>query len=142
PGIRVDPLWPQIAPTPLPHLPQIPSSLVLCSSSRSRRMVELSLVASAALPRAIIHPEHQGPYKAPKILLLMVQEFQILLPVHGRKQDALRFGSVQFNAQHLQGVGRPMRLLSDNNQSAGLYPMIEKPVLVDIQGLKLSSCLE
>ncbi|CAL9134614.1 unnamed protein product [Musa acuminata var. zebrina] len=89
-------------------------------------MVELSLVASAAFPRAIIHPEHLGPYKAPK-------EFQILLPVHGRKQDALRFGSVQFNAQHLQGVGRPMHLLPENNQSASLSPMIEKPVLIDMQ---------
>ncbi|URD78911.1 hypothetical protein MUK42_05088 [Musa troglodytarum] len=89
-------------------------------------MVELSLVASAAFPRAIIHPEHQGPYKAPK-------EFQILLPVHGRKQDALRFGSVQFNAQHLQGVGRPMHLLPENNQSASLSLMIEKPVLIDMQ---------
>lgn len=72
----------------------------------------------------------------------MVQEFQILLPVHGRKQDALRFGSVHFNAQHLQGVGRPMHLLPENNQSASLSPMIEKPVLIDMQGLKLSCCLE
>ncbi|CAL9754071.1 unnamed protein product [Musa acuminata subsp. burmannicoides] len=89
-------------------------------------MVEFSLVASAALPPAILHPEHRGLCKAPK-------EFQNLLPLHGRKKDAVRSGSVQFNAQHLEDLRRPMHLLLENNQSARISPMIESHVLINMQ---------
>ncbi|WOL16033.1 hypothetical protein Cni_G24815 [Canna indica] len=97
-------------------------------------MAEFSLLASAAFPPAILLQEHQGLFKN-------LKEFQNLLPLNIRKQDVFRSGSIQFNAQNVEDLGRPMPLLSDNSQYARLSPMIEKSLLIDMQGSHPDSVL-
>ncbi|KAJ8504030.1 hypothetical protein OPV22_004916 [Ensete ventricosum] len=127
-GIRGNPHRPPVSSTPLPHLANRAVVVVVVGGGvlRIRGMVEFSLVASAALPPAILHPEHRGLCKAPK-------EFQNLLPLHGGKKDALRSGSVQFNAQHIEDLRRPMHLLLENNQSTRISTTIESQVLINMQ---------
>lgn len=69
PGIRRNPQQRPVSYTPLPHLANRAVVVVVGAGVllRIRGMVEFSLVASAALPPAILHPEHRGLCKAPKV---------------------------------------------------------------------------
>lgn len=69
----------------------------------------------------------------------MMQEFQTLLPLHGRKQDPSRSVSIEFNGEHFENFQQSMPLLLQKTKLARLSQMIGKPVLVDVQGLQLSS---
>ncbi|CAL9136093.1 unnamed protein product [Musa acuminata var. zebrina] len=93
--------------------------------------MELSLVASAAFPPALVCQEHHRGSK----------EFQTLLPLHGRKQDPSRSVSMEFNGQHFENFQQSMPLLLQKTKLARLSQMIGKPVLVDVQGSHLDSVL-
>lgn len=70
------------------------------------------------------------------ILFLILQEFHSAFPFHGIKQDAPRSGSVQFNVHQFEKLLLPMHILLENNQSSRISPMIEKNVLMDVEGLQ------
>ncbi|CAL9203120.1 uncharacterized protein LOC104000520 isoform X1 [Musa acuminata AAA Group] len=93
--------------------------------------MELSLVASAAFPPALVCQEHHRGSK----------EFQTLLPLHGRKQDPSRSVSIEFNGQHFENFQQSMPLLLQKTKLVRLSQMIGKPVLVDVQGSHLDSVL-
>ncbi|XP_064951175.1 uncharacterized protein LOC135605240 isoform X2 [Musa acuminata AAA Group] len=72
--------------------------------------MELSLVASAAFPPALVCQEHHRGSK----------EFQTLLPLHGRKQDPSRSVSIEFNGQHFENFQQSMPLLLQKTKLARL----------------------
>ncbi|THU44040.1 hypothetical protein C4D60_Mb02t03180 [Musa balbisiana] len=93
--------------------------------------MELSLVASAAFPPALVCQEHHRGSK----------EFQTLLPLHGRKQDPSRSVSIEFNGEHFENFQQSMPLLLQKTKLARLSQMIGKPVLVDVQEVMMLDVL-
>ncbi|KAG6521131.1 uncharacterized protein LOC122051925 [Zingiber officinale] len=98
-------------------------------------MVELSLLASTGLPSAVLYQDHQGLYKTPP------KEFHSGLSFNGRKQDAAKSGSVQFDVHQSEELLHPMPMLLGSNQSLRISPMIRQTVLMDVQDSHTNSVL-
>ncbi|KAG6518253.1 hypothetical protein ZIOFF_021657 [Zingiber officinale] len=71
----------------------------------------------------------------------MLQEFHSGLSFNGRKQDAAKSGSVQFDVHQSEELLHPMPMLLGSNQSLRISPMIRQTVLMDVQDSHTNSVL-
>ena len=65
-----------------------------------------------------------------------MQNFQSLSPDHGKRQNVLSSGAMQLGTSHFEDLWKFSSLLYDN-QLFMTTPVIDKPVLIDVQGLLL-----
>lgn len=72
----------------------------------------------------------------------MLQEFPAGLSFNGRKQDAAKSGSVQFDVHQSEEWAHPMPMLFGSNQSSRTSPTTRKTVLMDVQGLQFNSMIK